>query len=320
MIMKVREGDQMKIALDIGHNCYPDTGASYIGDENTMVVDVGKRVVSKLQALGYQVIVVTPTACSSVSDSLWQRVNKANNSGADLYVSLHENAGGGRGTEIWISSESGRSIAENVLKEIVSLGFANRGVKVQGIDGHHLYVLNNTTMTSLLIEGCFVDSQEDMNRFNPESMATAIVKGITGKASSEINTTTDLDGKGSGNPEIKKLQSSLNSLINAGLIVDGISGPATKKAIKKFQSIMGLVVDGIAGKNTWEAIQAIYAKSLIKIGSRGYAVRWMQWRIGAVIDGIFGRNTESFVKKFQGAKGIEQDGIVGPATWKELFK
>lgn len=195
----------MKIALDIGHNCYPDTGASYIGDENTMVVDVGKRVVSKLQSLGYQVIVVTPTACSSVSDSLWQRVNKANNSGADLYVSLHENAGGGRGTEIWIGNESGRSIAENVLKEIVSLGFANRGVKVQGIDGHHLYVLNNTTMTSLLIEGCFVDSQEDMKRFNPESMATAIVKGITEKTSSVINTITDLDRRDNGTPEIKTI-------------------------------------------------------------------------------------------------------------------
>ncbi len=37
------------------------------------------------------------------------------------------------------------------------------------------------------------------------------------------------------------------------------------------------------------------------------------------VDGYFGKNTESAVRKYQKAKGLVVDGIVGPATWKRLF-
>lgn len=36
-------------------------------------------------------------------------------------------------------------------------------------------------MPAILTEGCFVDSQSDMSLYNAESMANAIVKGITGQ-------------------------------------------------------------------------------------------------------------------------------------------
>lgn len=37
------------------------------------------------------------------------------------------------------------------------------------------------------------------------------------------------------------------------------------------------------------------------------------------VDGMFGPNTEREVKKFQKAKGLSQDGIVGQNTWKALL-
>lgn len=172
----------MKILIDIGHNCYPDMGASAIGDENKMNMGVGTKVIAKLKALGHTVVNVTPTSCSSVGDSLAQRVNKANAEGGDLYVAIHFNCGGGHGVEIWAGSQTSSSVAQKVLDEIVALGFTNRGVKIQGQNGYeHLYVLNNTSMKAILTEGCFVDSQADMNLYNAESMANAIVKGITGQ-------------------------------------------------------------------------------------------------------------------------------------------
>ena len=53
---------------------------------------------------------------------------------------------------------------------------------------------------------------------------------------------------------IKWLQESLNSLVDAGLKVDGDYGPATKAAVKKFQQQFGLTVDGWAGAITQSAI------------------------------------------------------------------
>lgn len=46
------------------------------------------------------------------------------------------------------------------------------------------------------------------------------------------------------------IQQSLNQLINAGLVVDGIVGSRTRAAVRNFQSQYGLTVDGIVGPRT----------------------------------------------------------------------
>lgn len=173
----------MKIVIDEGHNRGQDQGAVDIGNENNMNIATGEKVITKLQALGHQILRILDKVPQgvSVSTSLADRVSAANGWGADLYVAIHANSGGGYGTEVWIGSESSRAIANRIVNNIAALGYLNRGVKVQGIDGPHLYVLKNTNMPALLVEQCFVDSQEDMNKWDAETMANAIVEGITGQ-------------------------------------------------------------------------------------------------------------------------------------------
>jgi N-acetylmuramoyl-L-alanine amidase len=177
----------MKIAIDEGHNRGQDQGAVAIGNENAMNIQTGEKVIAKLQALGHQVLRVIDNVPQGVDvgTSLADRANAANKWGADLYVSIHANAGGGHGTEVWIGSEKSRGIATKIASNIAVFGYTNRGVKVQGVDGGHLYVLQNTNMPALLVEQCFVDSSSDMANFNAESMANAIVAGITGQAVQE---------------------------------------------------------------------------------------------------------------------------------------
>lgn len=38
------------------------------------------------------------------------------------------------------------------------------------------------------------------------------------------------------------------------------------------------------------------------------------------IDGIFGNNTKNAVMRYQAARGLKQDGIVGCNTWETLTK
>ncbi len=37
-------------------------------------------------------------------------------------------------------------------------------------------------------------------------------------------------------------------------------------------------------------------------------------------DGDFGNNTQSAVLRFQAKRGLDQDGIIGPATWAALLR
>lgn len=181
----------MKIAIDEGHNRGQDQGAVAIGNENTMNIQTGEKVIAKLQALGHQVLRCIDHVPQGVGvgTSLADRVESANSWGADIYVSIHANCGGGHGTEVWIGSESGRDVANRIVNNIAALGYTNRGVKVQGVDGGHLYVLRYTNMKAILVEQCFVDSANDMSSWNSESMANAIVAGITGQAVSAQSTT-----------------------------------------------------------------------------------------------------------------------------------
>ncbi|WP_414573915.1 N-acetylmuramoyl-L-alanine amidase [Nostoc sp. CCY 9925] len=167
----------MKFGIDIGHNCPPDIGSTGIRQEDDLTKEVGILVIEKLTILGHQVVNCTPSSASSVIESLKQRVERANSQKVELLASIHFNCFNGQasGSEAFSHGTLGKKAANLVLKNIVNLGFSDRGVK----DGSNLYVLKNTEMPSILIECCFCDSKIDMELYNPSSMADAIAKGLS---------------------------------------------------------------------------------------------------------------------------------------------
>ena len=65
--------------------------------------------------------------------------------------------------------------------------------------------------------------------------------------------------KGDKGASVAELQVELNQLgYNAGA-VDGIYGPKTEAAVKKFQADNGLVVDAVVGPKTWSVLDYLYA-------------------------------------------------------------
>lgn len=184
-----RNDSKMRINIHAGHN--PDgkvaCGAVGLIKESTENRAVKDKVISKLKSLGHTVYDCTVDDGKNQSDVLRKIVSKCNAHDVDLDVSIHFNSGASdrngngitTGTEVFVySGTSGaKPYADNICKAISALGFKNRGVKVNS----GLYVLKNTKADALLIECCFVDDADDVKKYDAESMATAIVKGITGQ-------------------------------------------------------------------------------------------------------------------------------------------
>jgi N-acetylmuramoyl-L-alanine amidase len=206
-----------------------------------------------------------------------------------------------------------------VLREIVALGFNSRGVK----NGAHLYVIRNTSAPAILVECCFCDSRRDMDLFDPEKMANAIVKGLTGQLPKPEATPTPTPAQSSA--QVLELQRTLNRLRildrnNQRLAEDGFVGPSTTSATQRLQAILGLVTDGVAGDRTWVNIRQILAKPILRPNqSSGPAVRYLQFRVGVAIDGIYGPGTLEAVRRFQTQNRLTVDGIVGPQVWAALI-
>ena len=79
------------------------------------------------------------------------------------------------GSEVYIDSDKIKLKANQILANLASLGFTNRGV----IDNSRgLYVLSNTNMPAMLVECAFLDSSTDMAKYNANKIADALVKGL----------------------------------------------------------------------------------------------------------------------------------------------
>lgn len=173
-----------KYVIDYGH-CLngADTGAGANGyREEILTREIGRLVVQKLKVLGHDVYEIDLQSANSLRESLNYRINKINSINPDLSISIHINAGGGRGTEI-LTDGYNSDVANRILSKFVTLGYKNRGIK----SGADLAVVGGVKPYAMLVECCFIDT-DDMNKYNADKFSTAIVEGITGQV---VNSNTN---------------------------------------------------------------------------------------------------------------------------------
>ena len=137
---------------------FPEGGVMKENEFNRAVV---KYLDEELRRCGFRTLLVAPTDDDT---PLSERVKKANQAGADFYLSVHANANtgkwgdwGGIETYTYPKGESlriGKIIHKHLLK---GTKLRDRGVK----DGSHLYVIKNTKMPSVLVECGFMDNLEE---------------------------------------------------------------------------------------------------------------------------------------------------------------
>lgn len=126
---------------------------------------------------------------------------------------------------------------------------------------------------------------------------------------------------GDDGPAVRVLQRALNVKD-----ADGIFGPSTARAVRRFQRRHRLDVDGVVGQGTWTLVRRSQARQRgrasatagSRVQTRGGSVRVLQQRLGIGADGVFGPGTARAVRRFQREHGLTADGVVGPATWSAL--
>lgn len=296
----------MKIGINCGHT-KSGAGSGAVGfiNESVETRNVGYELMTLLRNGGHIVVDCTIDKATSQSAYLSKAVDLANRQDLDYFISIHFNAGKGKGVEVYTYEGRQFTDALEVCQNIASLDFINRGVK----SGTGLYVVRKTKAKAMLIEVCFVDS-EDANLYKQlgyKEFAKAIYKAIvdtnviTTPVVKKEEPKKDNDIKSSYDQWVYQLQLELN-----------------RQGFKDFEG-KTLATDGITGSRTLSACPTL------KKYSKGNITLLVQKRLNSVgfnlkCDGDFGTNTYNAVITFQKNRGLTQDGIVGKNTWTWLLK
>lgn len=274
----------MRIGINCGHTLKKaGSGAIGIINESLETRNVGNALIELLKNNGNEVINCTIDQADTQNAYLVKSVELANQQELDCFISIHFNAGGGKGTEIYTYKGKEYEEAIKICENIKGLGFNNRGIK----DGSNLYVIRKTKAKSMLIEICFVDS-DDADRYleiGPVKFAEAIYEGVI--YNNYLQTEYD--------EWIARLQQELNNQYQCNLVVNGLN-----------------------------CFRVLEVCPTVKINSCGNITRLIQERLNSVgfdldVDGIFGQKTKKAIMIFQRNRNLQQDGIIGKNTWKYLL-
>lgn len=168
------------IVVDPGHGGQ-DSGALGIGgiQEKNIILPIGKRVAEILQQNGLQAVL---TRDSDYFVTLQGRVDIAERTNADVFVSVHANSAGDDRPEVsgleTYYYDSGLGLARIVHNSILrSVNVRDRGVRKA-----RFYVLRKNSMPAILVETGYLTGREDAaklsNKLYQNQMAEAIARGV----------------------------------------------------------------------------------------------------------------------------------------------
>lgn len=162
-----------------GREGLKNTSIGAIGRLHESICDreIKDVVIQRLRQDGHTVYDCTVDS-GSQNTILKNIVKKCNAHTVDIDVSIHLNAGGGTGSEVWVypgvkETSYCETVSKRILSNLSHLGLSNRGVKYS----KDLYVLSKTKSPAILVEACFVN---DDFYYSATKIGEAIANGIVG--------------------------------------------------------------------------------------------------------------------------------------------
>ena len=205
-----------RIALDAGHGG-SDPGAVYKGrQEKDDTLDLTLAVGDILKKNGIDVYY---TRTTDEYETPFKKATDANNSGADLFVSIHrnssENTNQYSGVETLVYSDTGlkAEVARNINNQLEDAGFKNLGVD----ERKNLVVLKRTKMPAVLVEVGFINNDKD-NYLFAQAIADGILESIpSGRpGNTTSNKSNRTDNNNNSNNNSNNNNSSNSQMNNSG--------------------------------------------------------------------------------------------------------
>ncbi|MDQ7791209.1 MAG: N-acetylmuramoyl-L-alanine amidase [Clostridia bacterium] len=163
------------IVIDPGHGGYDPGARGYGLTEKDIVLEVALQTERILQAYA---VTVELTRRDDTYVVIPARTARANQMSADLFVSIHVNAGGGTGFESFVyptapakTVELQRQIHGDLARFYARYGFRDRGRKTA-----NFAVLRQTVMSAILVENLFIDHPVDNARLKHPVFRSAIAQ------------------------------------------------------------------------------------------------------------------------------------------------
>ncbi len=172
------------VVIDAGHGGHDSGGQWGKVYEKHLALDTAVRLESKLQRLGYKTVMTRRSDCFI---SLPQRVTAGNRNDNAIFVSLHYNYTWKpevSGLETFYYSEEGKRLAQCVHSSLIQRTHTvDRCAKYA-----RYYVIRNSTLPAILVEGGFVSNESERNRMKSgwfrDTIAQGVVDGIQSYRSS----------------------------------------------------------------------------------------------------------------------------------------
>ena len=172
-----------KVFIGVGHGGSDPGAVSNNTKEKDLNLSIALACRDMLERHG---VSVKMSRTKDKNDTLSDEIKECNAYSPDLAIDIHNNAGGGDGAEAFYHYGGGvsKTLAENVLFEIVKIGQNSRGAKIRkNANGKDYYgFIRQTSCPAVIIECAFIDNATDLKILASEGerikMGQAIAKGI----------------------------------------------------------------------------------------------------------------------------------------------
>ena len=173
----------MKVFIGVGHGGSDPGAVANNTKEKDLNLSIALACRDELEKHG---VSVKMSRAKDENDPLSDEIKECNAYCPDLAVDIHNNAGGGDGAEAFYHYGGGKSktLAENILSEIVKVGQNSRGAKIRkNSNGKDYYgFIRETSCPAVIVECAFVDNASDLKILSTEGerqkIGQAIAKGI----------------------------------------------------------------------------------------------------------------------------------------------